>query len=401
MIRSLIKHEFKLTLTSKKNLLFASLLGILLIIYAFVLIDHDTHPESFDPEAKQFELNEIEAQQETRRQTGNTGIGGMSGPVHNNMAYYINTHQKQMRAFENDNFRRYTVHRLDYLTTSGRTEYVGGDLFMESPIPGKDQQHLYDKTLLRLQSYLNQDHTINYSMLTENTALQQLQKLLSNSFVYIIIFIFIFISSDALTRDKHHKTLLQGFPTSWYLMLNVKSFISYAYALLLTLGLIGLGLVLISSLYGFGHLDMQIPIKVNFEMLGIEHYEMISISELLLKSSILLIIITLIFNRLNMWLSLVSRNVGIVLFVSTFFLISEIIYSSRTTRELFGIELQYFPQTYFDVGQSITFEKNFLINVDNINFQQGITVLLITLFIIEILFFLTSKWITRQKFFQT
>ncbi|TFB14124.1 hypothetical protein E3U55_14515 [Filobacillus milosensis] len=401
MKRSLFKHEFKLTFFSKKNILFTSFLLVLLFSYVFMILPNEFNIESFQKEEVEHKLQDISSTQEWRLEMGYTGIYPMTGAYFASQQSYLEQHEKMVTAFENENYNRYLHIRTNYLLNGGYRDYRESDLFYQEPLPGKDKYHLYHKNILRFHSYLNDDEPITYPMIQERTALQKLHQFLTSSMIYLIIFAAIYFSSDVLIRDRTHQTLLQGFPTQWYSLLNVKSLAAFAYTLLIVTGVVGLGLILLSLTYGPGYLDMQIPYKKDYRLFYFEAYDYMGMKEFLLKSLALIPIVVYLFIRFNVLVSLLIRNTWAVLFIGTALLFSERLYFDRSTRELFGIDLSYFPQTYFDIGQVVTLEKNYLINTDTITFSQGLIVLLITLVVVELLLWITTRFINQRSFFQS
>ncbi|MGP4072028.1 hypothetical protein ACTWQB_05685 [Piscibacillus sp. B03] len=401
MKRSLFKHEFKLTFFSKKNILFIVFLLVLLLSYIFMILPNEYNIESFQKEEVSHTVQDLKSTQEWRREMGYTGIYPMTGAYFASQQNYLDQYQKMITAYENENYERYLHIRTNYLLNGGFKDYRESNLFYQEPLPGKDQQHLYHKNILRFHSYLNDEEPITYSMIQERTALQKIQQFLSSNFIYLMIFAAIYFSSDILIRDRSHQTLLQGFPTPWYSLLNIKSLAAFAYTLLMLIGVLGVGVVLLTLTHGFGYLDMKIPFKTDFRLFYFEAYDYMSMKEFLLKSLALIPIVVYLFIRFNLLVSLLIKNTWAVLFIGTALLFSERLYFDRSTRDLFGIDLSYFPQTFFDIGKVVTLEKNYLINTDTITFTQGLIVLIITILIIEILLWVTTRFINQRSFFQS
>jgi hypothetical protein len=127
---------------------------------------------------------------------------------------------------------------------------------------------------------------------------------------------------------------------------------------------------------------------------------MISIGRFLLFALGFIPILVYLFTRLNMVLSLVLKNEWLVLLVSSLILFSESIYFTRTLREIGGIEISSFPQTYFAFGKVITGMKNFLVNLDTITYSKGYLLFIIAIVIIELLLVLVSRIVNKQRFYQ-
>jgi hypothetical protein len=401
MIRSLFKHEFMLMLKSRKNIIFVGFLFVLLLVYCFIIQPNQEVTDSFNPELQKQDLELIAAQQEARLARNNTGFTQFTGMSSFATAeYHYRIHNKMVHAFEDEDFTRF-LHLLMYTHGSGFSSFhddVEAEFAM-SPFPAKDRMHLYHKTMFRYEAHLEQDEPITYPMIEQKTAVQTLQNALLGPITYLILFAAIYFSSDIVTRDRNYKTLLQGFPMPWYQQLNVKSMTSFTYTLAVVFILILTGLGILTALNGFGFTNIPVPVVTTNGNLMPEDYAFIAYSEFFLKACSLMVILIYLFTRLNTIFSLLFKNQWIVLFISTIILFSERFYYSRSTRELFGIDVSSFPQTYFEFGNVVAGEKIFLLNLDTITYVKGITVLLITIFVTEIVLFIVSKLINKRRFY--
>lgn len=401
MNRTFFKHELAITNTSRRNIPFIVFLGVLLFSYCLVILPNKETNETFNPiEVKEF-LENVHAEQSFRERKGNTGINQMSGvPVYATNAYYDKLYYAMLMAYEDHDFNRYLRLRTFYL--EGNMHAFVGDptLFKESPIPGKDATHLYYQTMLRFDDYLKNDYTVSYGMIHEKTGLQALQNIMLNYGMYLFLFCFIYSSSDILLRDRQHRTVLQGLPLSWYRLLNLKTLSVFLYSILVIMGLIILGVGVVSLQYGFGSFEMKVPVMIAQQVFTLEDYDVITTAQFLLKSLSVIPVLGYLFIRLNLVLSLLLKNEWLVLLVSSLILFSERFYFSRTARELFGIDISYFPQTYFDFGKIVTGEKNFLLNTETITYVKGIIVLLITIAIIECVLLIASRIVNKRGFYQ-
>ncbi|MEC5424852.1 ABC transporter permease subunit [Virgibacillus sp. C22-A2] len=399
---SLFRHEFKVMYKSKKNLLFVLFLSALLVSYCFVILPNDQTTDSFDPEKVIQELEELAAEQAAIEDRGATGFGLYTGLAYYAMndAYY-NLHTKMVTAFEDKDFTRF-LHLRSYSVQNHLSNFHEDQIeaFLESPFPGKDRSHHFHKTIMRYQSYLDMDAPISYAMIEQKTALQTLLNIVSSNVIYLILFCAIYFSSDIILRDKDNRTILQGLPLSWFRLMNIKTLAVYLYTVLVLLILIILGIIMISLQNGLGFINIQIPVMIAQRDFSMNDYGTISYFSFMMKVMCLVLIIIYLFIRLNTLLSLIFKNQVIVLMVSTFVLFSESIYFSRRTRELFGIEINKFPQTYFEFGKVVSGDKNFLVNLETITFENGITVLLSTILIIEIVLYVVSRVVNKRRFYK-
>ncbi|MEK5037778.1 hypothetical protein [Sporosarcina sp. FSL K6-3457] len=402
MNRTFMKHELAITSKSRKNIPFIVFLGVFLFSYCLVILPNQETNETFRPiEVKEF-LDNVHVEQSYREQKGYTGINVMSGvPVYATNAHYDTLYYAMLTAYEDHDFNRYLRLRTFYL--EGHMHAFIGDptLFTESPMPRKDATHLYYQTMLRFDDYLKNDYKVSYGMIHEKTGLQVLQNILLNYGMYLFLFCVIYLSSDILVRDRQYRTVLQGFPLSWYRLLNLKTLSVFLYSLLVIMGLIIAGVFVVSLQYGFGSFEMKVPVMIAQQFFTLKDYDVITTAQFLLKSLSVIPVLAYLFIRLNLVLSLLLKNEWLVLTVSSLILFSERFYFTRTSRELFGIDISYFPQTYFDFGKIITGEKNFLLNTETITYVKGIIVLLITILLIEGMLIIVSRIVNKRSFYQT
>ena len=402
MNRTILKHEFAITSKSRRNIPFIVFLGVLLFSYCLVILPNKETNETFNPvEVEEF-LESVHAEQNYREEKGNTGVNPMTGaPVYATNAYYDKLYHAMLKAYEDHDLNRFLRLRTFYLE-GDMYAFVGDPtLFKDSPIPKKDAAHLYYQTILRFDDYLKNDYTVSYGIIHEKTGLQALKNLLLTNGMYLFLFCVIYLSSDILLRDRQYRTVLQGLPLSWYRLLNLKTLSVFLYSLLVITGLIISGVFVVSLQYGFGSFEMKVPVMIAQQVFTMEDYDVISIAQFLMKSLSALLILVYLFIRLNLVLSLLLKNEWLVLTVSSLILFSERFYLSRTTRELFGIDISYFPQTYFDFGKIVTGEKNFLLNTETITYVKGIVLLLITITLIEGVLLIVSRIVNKRGFYQT
>ncbi|WP_404458770.1 hypothetical protein [Oceanobacillus kapialis] len=402
MNRAFLRHELSMLIRSKKNIIFIFFLTVFVLSYCFIILPNSKSTETFDGDQLSKELQELSATQRDREENGHTGFGHFTGVAYYAMQEnYALLHSKMMTAFDDEDFRRY-VHLRTYFLEQNPSGFLAEDLdmFADSPIPGKDRYHLYNQTLLRYQGYLNQDDPITNEMIEEKTAVQAIQKVFLSFATYFIVFVGIYFSSDVLVRDRQNKTLLQGLPLAWYRVLNIKTMTTFIYTLGIIFALFLLATLIISIQNGFGSLNHPLAVMIKQDDLTLSDYKVTTIGKFILLAGSFIPILVYLFIRFNILLSLIVKNQWLVLFISSIALISEQLYYSRTLRDLNGIEISYFPQTYFDFGKIVTGEKNFLVNLESITYGKGMLVLLLTIVVIECILFLVSRIVSKRRFYQ-
>ncbi|WP_025785309.1 hypothetical protein [Sporosarcina sp. D27] len=402
MNRTYLIHEFLLTAKSKRTIPFLLFIGVLLISYCFLLVPNRETKETFYPEEIRDYLTGVEVEQNQRLKSGNTGIILMTGdPVFARNDYNYGLFSALLNSYEDRNFLRYLHLRSYYLESDPSVYLQDENLFKYSPYPGKDREHLYHQTMLRYEDYLMNDRRITEALLFEKTGMQSLQTFLHTYGFYFFLFCAVYFSSDILSRDRPHRTVLQGLPMSWYRQLNLKTLAAFSYTLLVLITVLLTGFFVLSSQFGFGYANLHVPIMTAQNTFSIEEYEVISMLKFIGLSLAALPLLLFLFIRINVILSLLVKNEWLVLMLGTLVIFSERLYDTRTTRDILGIDISYFPQTYFDFGKIVTGEKNFLLNTETITLAKGIIVLLVAVAIIEAVLFVLSRVITKRRLYQS
>lgn len=410
MNRSIIKHEFKMMFNSKKNILFIIALIAIILSYCFIILPTQITPDSFDSERAKNNLEDLEIVQKGMKKRGATGFMPMSGgAIYAQGEVEYNIQSKLITSFEDGDYLRFLRFRLN--DSSLYNDIIERNFSAPSQFRGMDISHTYTQAQERYLSYLNSDLTITYQMIEQKTALQTIQNFLLSSAVLLILFCAIYFSSDVHTKDRQYQSVLQGLPVSWYRLINLKSFVAFGYSLLILAGLFALAVITLTLLNGFGSFDIPIittePNDFDAdEELYYGHgnpylkYDSITMGKFLVLTIGFLPILIYLFIRLNAIFSLLFKNTWIVLMVSSILLFSEFIYFSRTTRELFGLDISNFPQTYFNIGKIVTGEKFYLLNLETMSYNKGWLVLIITVLVVEVLLFITSRMISKRRFYQ-
>lgn len=397
---SLMRHEFNLMVNSRKNIIFLFFILVAVCSYVFIILPNEETLETFDPEQTEAEITELENLQIAREQRRHTGVStGYSFFADNNYKHILRS--GMLHAFKDEDFKRLMYLRTHYLYSINERTITSNTMFSDSPFPVKDQTHYIDKKIRENQHILEANIPVSYEMIEEKTALQATKNLMMTIAPYIIIFLAIYFSNDILVRDRKQTSTLQGLPVSWYQLINGKSIVAFFYTLFVLFGLLVITVILLTFKNGFGSFAMNVPTFLGLEKEIHYDYGVISMMQFFIKTLGFAPIFIFIFIRLNMIFSLLFRNEWIASVLGTLCLFGERFYYSRETRELFNIDISYFPQTYFDFGKVVTGEKNFLVNLETITYVKGMIVLLITLVLIELILFILSFIIHKHRFYET
>lgn len=405
MNRTILKHEFKMMLHSKKNILFIMALIVIIFGFCFIILPTQITPDSFDSTQAKHNLEDLIIVQEGMKERGATGFRPMSGgAVYAQGEMESNIQSKLITSFDDGDYLRFLRFRL--MDSSLYDDIIERNYSAPSQFRGMDINHAYSQTQERYLGYFESELPITYQLIEQKTALQTIQNFLLSSAVLLIIFCAIYFSSDMLTKDRHYPSVLQGLPIAWYRLINLKSLVAFGYSLFIISGLFAIALLIVTLLNGFG--SFNIPV-VTTEITDEPSYEggnphlgfnTIPMGLFLLLTFLFIPALIYLFIRINAIFSLLLKNTWIVLMLSSILLFSEFIYFSRTTRELFGVDISLFPQTYFDIGKIVTGEKLYLLNHLTMSYEKGWIVLIITILIIEIVLFIVSRIVSRRRFYQ-
>ena len=247
--------------------------------------------------------------------------------------------------------------------------------------------HLYNALLAGKK---DKQTELNKNILEERTALQVIQNSLSGWTVLIMVVIVCFFAADIVTNDRKYYTVLENIPLSKRTILWLKTGVVEVGALLdfVVAGIIAL--LCIAPRYGLGSLRLntvdylgKINFKATFrtETLGMYYLQFI----------IFAIIISFIFIRLTILLSIVLRNEYVAGMLSSLFAISaKMLYFSLGMGFVYPF-LEKWPMTYFSIGDSITGNLAYLMDAPGWGFTAGLGPLICLALVIEILLFLFTQ----------
>lgn len=395
MYRSLFKHEWSLMWKSKKNVFFIIFLFLLMAGYCFIVLPDSKTVHTLDHEELEESIITNEPLIKSRLEKGYTGQNSFTKQA----AYHMFTadndrYSRLLYAYENDQASRYLQLKIMHTGTVISTP----NMFEGSTYPNMDRMHFDNYTTMRYQALLDDERTLTFASLEQKTAVQLLEQLFMVGGPFLL-FVAIYFSGDVLIRDRSHATLKQGFPISWYQTINVKSGVAFLYTLVVTLTLIGVGILMMIPVYGLGSFHLSIPYLTSYNDVTLEQYDYMSMIEFLLQSVIFLVILLFLFVRLTMSASLLFKKSWLVMGSLTILLLFERVLRDRTSDTVFGVDVGYLPQTYFDFGKVAAHEMNYLFLTDSISFARGIIILGVLIMIVEAINWGLCKIRSKQRFF--
>ncbi|MEB3363383.1 hypothetical protein SDC49_05455 [Lactobacillus sp. R2/2] len=220
--------------------------------------------------------------------------------------------------------------------------------------------------------------------------MQVMQNSLSGWTVLILVVIVCFFAADIVTNDRKYYTVLENIPLSKRTILWLKTGVVEVGVLLDFIVASVIALLCIAPKYGMGSLKLntvaylgRIDFKLIFktETLGMYYLQFI----------IFAIIVSFIFIRFTILLSLTFRNDYVAGMLSSLFAISaKVLYFSFGMGFVHPV-LEKLPMTYFSIGDSTTGNLAYLMDTPGWGFNSGLGPLLVAMLAIEILLFLFTQ----------
>ncbi len=231
---------------------------------------------------------------------------------------------------------------------------------------------------------------LNKNILEERTALQVMQNSLSGWTVLLLVVMVCFFTADIVTNDRKYYTVLENIPLTKRTILWLKTGVVEVGVLL---NFVVAGIIIlfcIAPKYGLGSLKLNTVDylgKINFK----STFRTETLGMYYLQFMIFAVIITFIFIRLTILLSIVLRNEYVAGILSSLFAISaKMLYFSLGMGFVYPV-LEKLPMTYFSIGDSTTGNLAYLMDVPGWGFTAGIKPLLYLALTIEILLFLFTQ----------
>lgn len=400
MFGTVFKETFLHLLRSTKNRLVIVLLLLGLGFYSIILLPRQESLDTIDVDRLRQELYANKGIMENARDTGNFQVNKFTGQsAYQTAKSHYESQRSLLAAIENGDAERYANIIRRYAPPfyyEEMTEWYQ----LNSPYPMKDQQYDFQNLSNRLAGYEDAGIPLTFHIIQEKTSWQQIQLFLLDGGPYFLMALALFIASDVFFLSRKARTQKAGVPYSWGGYLFSQSLAALVFVLLSITAAAAFFWLFNGFWYGFGSLDWQVPAFHYSDdfVVNPDVYGLMSIGSFLLQALPYTLIQLYLFIRLTALLSLLFRQEVLVFLTGLFLLFGERLYLNRTTRKIGGIAIQHLPQTYFDFGKVITGAKNFLINTGTVTFERGLLVLGLTVVLVELGLYLSTRRVSRQTF---
>lgn len=398
MAKAIFLETFKTLMRNSKNRLVIVVAFLGVIVYSGVVLPHLEPLDTVDMERLEIDMLGNRGLMENQFEQGTTEANLFTGQSTYQMAKEEFQQQRAFKAaIDTGDVRRYI--QLDYVPEEVADKMK--DYYMQnSSEPMKDLGYDQTNRRLRLESYLEEVPNPTFHMVQEKTSWQQIHLFLLNWGPVLLLIVTVFLASDVVTRDREVRTQKAGVPYAWSKYLFVQSAAVFCFTGLFLL-MVGIWFFLVNGLlFGFGSLDLKVPLYTYSSdyVTNDSVFGLMPLGTFLWKSLPFLLLFLYLMIRLSVLFSLLFRNDVVVLMVGVFAVVFEKLYYSRRMRDIFGIDLSFFPQTYIDFGKVVSGEKNFLLNTPMITWERGLAVVAGTVLVVELLLWAATKVITRQRF---
>lgn len=382
-ITQTIEETTKYMWRNQKNRLFMVIMLGLMIIYVLLFAPDFNRNQDYDMESLRTEMIGNRTQAENAKANGHIAPSIMTGTTaYIEQEFQFGANRELYTTLKQGDIYRYLEVREMQAPEEGDTDIAS--LFYN--LFGTDPQ------ALKIHSYIENIPELNFHIVHEITSWQQFHLFLIGAGPLILLSGLIFMISDVHTKDLELSTQKSGLPLSWQNYLLVQSLTALGFVLVFYAVFFGLFFLLNGLLHGFG--GLHYPISLPFIDDGVD------IGWFLLHTLPYILLLFILFTRLNTLISLWTRQAIVSMAVLIFIVFFSTIYMDAYTGEVLPFNLGLLPTSYIEFGQIITGEYGAITPIaPNLDvYQSGLVVLVITLMVTEVVLYLSSKWMTRQKF---
>ncbi len=395
MYKQVVGETWKYMWRNKKNRLVMMLCVGMVLIHSLLILPHMPAFDEVDIDQLQREMSSNRQTFEDQLESGQTLSSLFTGTSAYQVARNDYVSQRELlSALNTGNARRYLEIGYRPIEENASLEPEGFNL----AILGSEKEEPFRP--MKNQIYINQVDPLNFHHIHERTSLQQFHLFLIGWGPYLLIFLLLFMISDVVTKDRKLTTQKIGVSQNWFGYLFVQSVAALGFVVLFLAGLTILFYLVNGIQYGFGFGSLPAGFfEVAAEGEPFHHSLMTTmpLSTFFTRGLPFAILLLYGFTRLNTLFSLILKQDVVVLIASTFTLLFSLLYYGDETTELLGIDLSWFPQTYFHFGDFVTGYTEANIQAP-IPYTRGLIVLGVTIVVIEAVTYLMTKINTRQKF---
>lgn len=397
--------QLKQFLLNPKNIGLYVLSAVLALYFGIVSVPNRQVIENVDIYSIKKEYKDDKAflkvaQKEVKRaNTGNRYFNPSQGAIDAIKTYptIIKYDAQRIKALKNNNWNLYTSSTSNWYKKMDNLIFVQENQNYFYPVQyyqngnyREDGHFGYQRTRYFYSGLLTAKASINKNVLEEKTFLQVLGVSLSGWTTLLLIVIIIFFSADIITRDSKNKTVLKNIPLSKNTIVWLKTavveigiFMNFSLMFLITLICIapktGLGNLNLTTTFYMGRLYFKVP------------FMWITLGKYWLEFLIFAILITFIFIRLTILLSILINNEFVAGILASAIAVSGKVFYFYLGMGYVYPFLKKLPMTYFTIGESLTGNLSYLMDSPGWGFDDGLIPLLSMLIVIELAIFIINR----------
>ena len=398
-MRQVIKETTKYMWRSEKNRLFMVITTALVLLYTLFVVPSLSSENEMNIKNLERDMNGNVVQFEQSLKDGLIVPNALTGTTaYSQLRHSYVSQREALTALKHGDVRRYIS--TPYRPNAEATERVGVEQLAFNLL-GYELEQPFQRQKNNI--YLNQEDNLSFHTVHDRTSFQQLHLFIVGYGPILLLAGLIFMISDIHVKDRSLNTQKIGHPLKWEAYNWVQAMTAFGFVLLFYLALGGLFYLLNGIQYGFGTLTLPVGFyEANFSIgvMNAENFQVRTIGWFILQAAPYLLLLGYLFTRVNTLLSLWTRQSVVTMALGLFVLLFQFIYYGSDSRTLLGFPITNYPQTYFDFGKIITgrFELQIGEAMPTVA-THGIMILGITILVTEVMVFISSKFMTRQKFF--
>jgi len=397
-MKQVVKETMKYMWRSEKNRLFMVVTMGLVILYTIFVVPNLSSENEVNIDNLERDMTGNVVQFEEGLDSGLIVPSALTGTTaYNDQRREYVAQRELLTALEQGDVARYL--QIPYRPDSN-PESESGVNQIASQLFGYDLEQPFQQQ--KNQEYLNEGENLSFHTVHDRTSLQQIHLFLIGFGPILLLLGLIFLISDIHVKDRSLGTQKVGNPLRWQTYSWLQALTALGFAAAFYLALAGLFILLNGLLHGLGAFNLPIGY---FQATGVlqtvssENFQVQTIGWFLVRALPYLLLLGYLFTRINTLFSLWTKQSVVTMTLGMFLVLFQFIYYGSDTTELLGVDISFLPQTYFDFGKVITgrLEQQLGATIPTI-FTRGLLVLGITILVVEIFVYLSSKKITRQEF---
>jgi len=397
-MKQVVKETMKYMWRSEKNRLFMVVTTALVILYALFVVPNLSSENEVNIDNLERDMTGNVVQLEEALDSGLIVPSALTGTTaYNNQRREYVAQRELLTALEQGDVARYL--QIPYRPESN-PESESSVNQIASQLFGYDLEQPFQQQ--KNQEYLSEVENLSFHTVHDRTSLQQVHLFLIGFGPILLLLGLIFLISDVHVKDRSLETQKVGNPLRWQTYSWIQALTALGFVAAFYLALAGLFILVNGLFHGFGALNLPIGYFQATEILqtvSLENIQVQTIGWFLVRALPYLILLGYLFTRINTLVSLWTKQSVVTMALGMFLVLFQFIYYGSNTTELLGVDISFLPQTYFDFGKVITgrLEQQMGATIPTI-FTRGLLVLGITILVVELLVYLSSKKITRQEF---